>query len=56
MLVHSCYVDDGAGNKVPLVDEKGWAIETQVIKYPSFFLAAVLSTDILFLRSSMTTF
>ena len=31
MLVHSCYVDDGAGNKVQLVDKNGCSLDKHLV-------------------------
>jgi len=37
MLVHSCYVEDGQGEKRLVVDEKGSAIATLSIIYPGLY-------------------
>ena len=31
MLVHSCYVDDGAGNKVQLIDSQGCPVDIHLV-------------------------
>ena len=44
MLVHSCFVDDGAGhNKKPLLDEHGCSIDTVIVPDLNYNHAANLA-------------
>uniref|UniRef100_A0A914UPM2 ZP domain-containing protein n=1 Tax=Plectus sambesii TaxID=2011161 RepID=A0A914UPM2_9BILA len=49
MLVHSCFVDDGAGNKVQLIDNKGCGVDRHLVpqvNYDNLLITAHAETHV----------